>query len=284
MNKKMYFKVLGISTVCLMSIIVLISVITSSLGANKGIEKILDKKSAGERHNILLMGTDKDETRCDVIMLLSVSTKDNSINVMSVPRDTRVKYKSNYMKVNAVLGLGGEELEVETIKDITGAEIHDYVKVNFNAVEDVIDALGGVKFDVPQNMNYDDPYQDLHIHLEKGEQTLNGEQALQLMRFRSYPMGDLQRIQVQQDFIRETIKQKAKGKYIFKAKKLYKIAKENMVTTFTPAEVSKLAFGLIGTGREDVKSFEFPYHFSQSGIYVIPNADELEKIIEENFK
>ena len=279
----MYFKVLGFATFCMLSVVMLVYFAISA-GSNKELDKIMDTKQANERHNILVMGTDKDETRSDVMMICSVSKKDNTINIMSVPRDARIYTGQTYQKLNAAIGIGGDEFAIEKIKELTGMEIHDYVKVNFNAVVDVIDALGGVKFDVPQNMDYDDPYQDLYIHIEKGMQKLDGEKSLQLLRFRQYPMGDLQRIQVQQSFVKEIVKQKAKLRYILKAKKIYKAASKNMITTLTAGDVSGLAFGLAGIKMEDVQTFECPYHFSQSGIYVIIDKENLDSIVEENFK
>lgn len=283
MNKKVYFKVLGLTTFCLLSIMMLIFF---AFGRNNGehLESILDKKGSGERYNILVMGTDKDESRSDVMMICSVDKKHNSVNVMSVPRDTRVIIGNSYQKLNAAVGIGSDELTIKLIKELTGVKIHDYVKVNFKAVEDIIDAFGGVRYNVPQNMDYDDPYQDLHIHIKKGEQKLNGEQALQLLRFRQYPMGDLQRIQVQQDFLRELVRQKSNLIYIFKAKSIYKAATDNMTTTLSAGDVSGLAFGLLGIKKDDVKTFEYPYHFSQSGIYIITDKDKLNTIIEENFR
>ncbi len=283
MNKKMYFKILGLTTFCLLSIVILVFLILNS-GSDRELEGVMDKRSAGERYNILVMGTDKDESRSDVMMICSVDKKKNNVNVMSVPRDTRVLIGNNYQKLNAAIGIGGDELAISKIKELTGIEIHDYVKVNFKAVEDIVDALGGVRYNVPQNMDYEDPYQDLYIHIKKGEQKLNGEQALQLLRFRQYPMGDLQRIQVQQDFLREVVRQKANLIHIFKAKKVYKAATDNMTTTLTAGDVSSLAFGLLGMKSEDVKTFECPYHFSQSGIYVIIDKEKLKIITEENFK
>lgn len=282
LNKKKYVSVFIRTTVCLIVAIALIAGISLFFGNGK-LGKIMDKKSAGERHNILVMGTDKDGTRSDVIMILSVLTKDNSINVLSVPRDTRVMLDSKYAKINSALGYG-DETAISTIKEVTGIPIHDYVKFNFTAVEDVVDALGGIEFDVPQDMDYEDPYQDLYIHLKKGEQKLDGKQTLQLMRFRRYPMGDLQRISVQQDVIKAIVKQKAKLRYVFKTGSVYKAAKKNMTTTISGADVTKLAFGLLGTKTEDVKTFECPYHFSPSGTYVIINSDELSEIADENFK
>ncbi len=279
----MYLKVLGLTTFCLLSIIMIVFFVVSS-GSDKELAGLMDKKSAHERYNLLVMGTDKDESRSDVMMICSIDKKDNTVNVMSVPRDTRVLIGNNYQKLNAAIGIGGDELAINKIRELTGIEIHDYVKVNFKAVEDIIDAFGGVRYNVPQDMDYEDPYQNLYIHIKAGEQKLNGEQALQLLRFRQYPMGDLQRIQVQQDFLRELVRQKANLIYIFKAKSIYKAATDNMTTTLTAGDVSSVAFGLLGMKSKDVQSFECPYYFSQSGIYVIIDKEKLQPIVEENFK
>lgn len=244
----------------------------------------LDKYERGSRKNILVMGTDKGGLRSDVMMIFSFSEKEKNINSVSIPRDTRMSYGNGYQKINVALALGGDELAIEKIKEITGIPIHEYVKVNFQAVSDVVDAVGGVEFDVPQDMYYKDPYQDLLIDLDKGLQVLDGDKALQLLRFRQYPMGDLQRIEVQQQFIKEAFKQKAKVKYIAKAGKIYSAVEENIATSLSLSDVTKLAKTVKAKGVDSINSYELPTYMSPSGIYVRVDESKIENFVEEYFK
>jgi hypothetical protein len=107
----MYFKVLGLATFCMLSVIMLIYFVLSA-GGDKTLDKVMDTKQAHERHNILVMGTDKGETRSDVMMICSVSEKDNTVNIMSIPRDARIYTGKTYQKLNAAIGIGGDEFAV----------------------------------------------------------------------------------------------------------------------------------------------------------------------------
>ena len=132
-------------------------------------------------------------------------------------------------------------------------------------------------------MNYRDPYQDLVIDLDKGKQVLDGDKALQLLRFRQYPMGDLQRIEVQQDFIKEAFKQKAKVKYIAKAGKIYSAVEENINTSLSLSDVTKLAKTVKAKGVRAINSYELPTYMSQTGIYVRIDQNKIQSFVQEHF-
>ena len=169
-----------------------------------------------------IFGVDKDGVRTDVILVATIDKKNNKIDVISVPRDTRVnlaperqaelkslhKYvpTAGVMKITEVhayaLRNKANDYSVKEVKRILGIDIDYYVKVDVKAFRKIVDQVGGIKFNVEKNLKYNDPVQDLHINLKKGEQTLNGSQAEQLVRFRKYPNGDLDRIKVQQTFLK----------------------------------------------------------------------------------
>ena len=117
---------------------------------------------------------------------------------------------------------------IEKIKEITGMPIHYYCEVNFIGIREIVDILGGVDYDVPMKMDYEDPEQDLYIHLEKGPQHLDGDKAEQLLRFRKgYANQDLGRINTQQGFIKEMFKQKMQPKYLLKAVDIIRCEQES---------------------------------------------------------
>ncbi|MBR1445258.1 MAG: LCP family protein [Firmicutes bacterium] len=178
------------------------------------------------RTNFLMIGIDKRANLTDTIMVGSyISTRDQ-INLISIPRDTYVSldaeqmsvieangiYAPSYMKINSLHAYGGDkgvELIKQEVEEILGIKIDYCVKIDLNAFKQLVDAVGGVDFEVPEGgLHYSDPMQDLYIDLQGGMQHLDGEHAEQLVRFRSgYARADLQRVEVQQAFVREFIKQ-----------------------------------------------------------------------------
>lgn len=147
---------------------------------------------------LLVAGTDSEKTRTDTIMLCAIDTKAGSVSVMSIPRDTRA-YMANgrVHKINAAHNKGIDRMLTE-IENTVGFVPDRYCIIDYSVFETVIDAMGGVTVDVPMDMDYSDPTQELEIHIRKGEQLLDGEQALHYMRFRSgYADADLGRIRAQ---------------------------------------------------------------------------------------
>lgn len=157
-------------------------------------------------YTVLVVGRDRVGMNTDTIMLAMLDGEKGELNVVSIPRDTLVNVSWSVKKVNSLYGALGTEGLVNGIEDLIGYEIDNYVIINTYVFQEIIDAIGGVHFDVPLNMYYDDPGQDLHIHLNAGYQWLSGAQAEQVVRFRQnndgsgYPNGDLGRIETQQKF------------------------------------------------------------------------------------
>lgn len=176
----------------------------------------------GKRINVLVIGVDGG--RSDTLMLLSYDPKNKLGDIVSVPRDTYFhvegKDAADLRKINAVFGFknddGGSAGVAKAVSTLLGVPVHHYVKMDYEAVEEVVNVVKGVEIDVPFNMNYDDPYADppLHIHFKKGVQTLNGKQAVEYLRWRknngSEGQGDLPRIGRQQEFV-ITLAKKAVG-------------------------------------------------------------------------
>lgn len=193
--------------------------------------------------NILVVGVDKDEKRADVIMLLNVNPQDRTMSLISIPRDTKVKVTGKTSKINGLMGKeNGEELLTDAVRQLTGLSVHSFCKVTFEGLRNMFDILGGVTYDVPVDMDYDDPVQDLSIHLKAGKQKLNGSDIEGLLRFRSgYANADLGRIDTQQDFLKEAVKQKLSIKYIFKLPAIMRELNENFSTNLTTLDILTLA-------------------------------------------
>lgn len=168
--------------------------------------------------NVAVFGVDADGTRTDVAFVVHYDSSQESLSLLSIPRDTRVDVCSEVegllgrrygvMKFNAVHAIGGKEYgpqaAVLQLENMLGIKIDHYVKINFDALVEIVDAVGGVEVDVPQDMKWDmSDTGDIKIDLKKGLQTLDGNKALQLVRFRKgYANGDVGRIQVQQLFLK----------------------------------------------------------------------------------
>ena len=162
-------------------------------------------------YNILLYGVDNDAGGSDTNMLMRFDAVNKTVDVVSLPRDTLM---SNGHKLNSSYNNGGTEALRSNIEDMLGVPVDFYVSVDLKGFIALIDQIGGVDFDVPCDMDYDDPYQDLHIHFKAGLQKLNGQQAMEVVRFRHNNDNtgyggrqDLGRIGTQQAFLK-TVAQK----------------------------------------------------------------------------
>lgn len=162
-------------------------------------------------YNFLLYGVDNDAGGSDTNMLMRFDAVNKTVDVVSLPRDTLM---SNGHKLNSSYNNGGTEKLRSNIEDMLGVPVDFYVSVDLKGFITLIDQIDGVDFDVPEDMDYDDPYQDLHIHFKKGLQHLNGQQAMEVVRFRHNNdntgyggQQDLGRIGTQQAFLK-TVAQK----------------------------------------------------------------------------
>ncbi len=236
--------------------------------------KLDEAIESSKRLNILLMGTDGG--RADTIMLFSFDPQGKLLDIVSVPRDTYNDVPgydaSGQKKINAVIGFGdqngGPEGLTVQISKILRVPIHYYIKVDYDAVKDVVDTLGGVEVDVPFNMNYDDAVAKppLHIHLEKGLQVLDGDKAIQFIRWRKNNgqdgKGDLTRITRQQGFIKSAIKKSLS----FKLPSVVKTAMQYVETNMPMDQALYYASEAVGLKTEDIESAQIPGEAKTMGL------------------
>lgn len=189
-------------------------------------------------YNILICGTDGDGTRTDTIIIAHLDANDHTVALLSIPRDTPVATgNGGLMKINSVYaggGADGMQRLAAQLNSLLGFPVDGYVLVDLKAFKKTVDLVGGVDFDVPQDMNYEDASQNLYIHLQKGMQHLNGEQAMGLVRFRKgYASQDIQRTQVQQQFLKALAKQCLSVSSLTKLKEFADIFAEYVTTNLT---------------------------------------------------
>ena len=242
--------------------------------------------------NVLVLGVDKEGLRTDTIILASFDTDNNTVNMLSIPRDTRMYIGSRYQKINSAHAISksgkikGPQGTIEAVTRLTGIPVNYYVEFSFDAFEETIDALGGIYFDVPQNMKYRDPEQDLYINLVKGYQFLDGDKAEQLVRFRQYPEGDIKRLRVQQNFIKSVAEQKLNAGIITKLPDLYKALSENIKTNFRLSDMTKYASTLLKLDVNNITMHELPGEYSGSEYitsYWLADMDKLAVLVSETF-
>jgi len=195
-----------------------------------------------ERLNVLLLGIDarKGETmaRTDTLILASVDQKSKQVALLSIPRDTRVNIPGYGMdKINSASVYGGPELTTKVVSQLLGTSIKYYVLVNFSGFKDIVDALGGITYDVEQDMDKSGE----GIHLKKGVQHLDGDKALQYVRFRDYPLADIERTQHQQKFLMALGREMLQASTIPKLPRLVTEINRYVKTNLPATDLLKLA-------------------------------------------
>lgn len=229
-------------------------------GSNFSPLDILKKEEAGkrvfgstERLNILIVGIDYNYNdqgilytkgaRSDTILVMSLSRESNFLNLVSIPRDTQVLIAPDigYDKINSAYSYGGIEQARETVSDFLGIPIHHHVILKVSGAKEVVDALGGLPIDVEKNMDYDDNWGKLHIHLKKGPQVLDGEQAVGYARFRMDEEGDRGRIRRQQQVVRALGRKLKEPSMLSRLDELARVVKQNLDTDLTLMQMVDLA-------------------------------------------
>ena len=247
----------------------------------------------------LMMGVDAKDvkkskgTRTDTMMLVKVNFDTGDINLLSIPRDTRVLVKDKEDKINHAHAFGGPSLTMKTVRDFLNLDVDYYVKVDYKLVMAVVEAIDGIKIDVPRNMNYNDPYCDppLNINLKKGFQTLNGQQAHDFLRWRKnndgtgYPEGDIGRIKAQQMFLKELIKQTLKIKNATKLIEFIEIYYDYVETNVPLSVMVKGATSAKKINMENMKTSTIPGVDQKIGgvDYWIYDREKTEEIVKEMF-
>lgn len=258
-----------------------IKVLTSDV---KDKSKLIEHKDAG--YHALV---NSFEGLSDTMLLLRFDPETEKLSVLSIPRDTRVHIDGyGVRKINRANEYGGPALSASVASELLGGiNIDRYVRVNVQGVEKLIDALGGVTVDVPKDMKYNDFSQHLYIDLKKGKQHLNGDKAVQFLRFRYDAYGDISRVQRQQMFMRALVEQTLKPATIVRVPKILSVIQSNIDTNLTVKELMALGGFAAKTQRSDVKLMMLPGNFSGNGrheiSYWLPSKSSINRLMTKHF-
>ncbi len=211
--------------------------------------------------NILLVGIDNVDggRRADAIAFTSVDIDNKVVRLMSIPRDTRVQIPGRgWDKIGHAYAYGSLPLLLETVVNYLGQPINYYVLVNYDSFPSVINLLGGIEIDVERRMVYNDYAGKLFINIPKGRQVLDGKNALHYVRFRHDALGDIGRVERQQQFVQAVLKKVQSPAMIPKIPELVQKAIEMVQSDMTPAQALQLASYLRDLPPENMVFFTLP--------------------------
>ena len=278
-NKKRKHKTLKRVVIIILIIIIALATylgtrIAQNGGGMRGIVSTLVGTNSEQVKNLddiymLILG--KSQNMTDTIMVVKYSPKNQQASLLSIPRDSFVGKSTSsataFDKINSKYQISPQSV-IDAVNRLTGLNLKYYVTVDTKALRDLVDAIGGVYFDVPIDMDYDDSSQALAIHLKKGYQLLNGMQAEGVVRFRhnnngtSYPSeygdNDLGRMKTQRAFIETVLKQTLKVGNITKVNQLINIAKEEVSTNIPWDTLKNYAVALMDFDTNNLKTGALP--------------------------
>ncbi len=279
----------------------------ASLGTNTELSKEIEKHFEGldkrdqkgfniplfqQRQTILILGVDSNGqatdkfrgTRSDTILLINLDPKTKSVNVISIPRDSKVYLAGEHgvQKINAAHALGGIDLTKQTIEETLGIKINKYVVVNNEGVKKLVDALDGVPVYIEKNMYYNDTSGKLHINLSKGLHVLNGNQVEGFLRFRKDGLGDIGRTSRQQWFLKSLLERLQSPSVIPKIPEVLNLATTYVKTDLTLYEMSHIAAMLRNVDMNDVEFATLPGAPSKKGYisYWILDPEKTQEVID----
>ena len=263
------------------------------------------ERKSEDYYTVLILGRDTGGGgNTDTMLLASYDVTNQKATVMSIPRDTMVNVSWDVKKINSVYNMhnGGDkgiQALYKEIAQLVGFEPDYQVVVEWEAVGKLVDAIGGVYFDVPYNMDYHDPYQDLVIEQAKGYRLLTGDDAMQVIRWRKNDpgspygntggIGDSGRMEVQQDFLKAVIQQLMKPANVMNIGKIAKVFQECVETDLSFQEILWFGKSAVSGGLsvENVEFLTMPWKgvsawsrsYNQNLSYVVPIANELLDIV-----
>lgn len=229
-------------------------------------------------YTILVSGVDNGNGGSDTNILVSIDAEAGRIHGVSIPRDTKAIINGDAHKINYAYNHGGTRLLADTISHQLGIPVDFTVTVDLNGFTDLVDAIGGVDFYVPINMDYDDPLQNLSIHYTEGMHHLTGQQAMEVVRFRQnndgtgYGSQDIGRMQTQQNFLKAVAKQTLTLSNLDKVGSFAKIFQDSVDTDLSLGNLAWLGNEAISIGVDNITFSTLPGEWKSPYIYLDQEA------------
>lgn len=224
--------------------------------------------ASNEPVNILILGTDignvkqvdnQADKRTDTIMVANYNPQNKTLHIVSIPRDTLINVNGKNAKINAAYEIGGYPRIKSEVENILNVNINYMVKIDYNAFDEIIDAIGGVDMKIERNMIYDDETQNLHINFKAGETVhLDGKKAEEFFRWRKnndgsgFANGDLDRIENQHKFISNVVDKCTSPLMIFRMPGIMSAIGNNLETNMSSFEVLSYGIKFMGLKKDNV--------------------------------
>ncbi len=226
----------------------------------------------------------------DSMLMVRFAPKDGKLSLLSIPRDTYSWIEGvGETKINEANRAGGPALSAKSVSELLGGVgIDRYVRINVQGIEKLVDALGGITVYIPKDMKYTDNTQHLYIDLKKGEQHLNGEEALQFLRFRYDTWGDIGRIQRQQMLMRATIEQALNPATLVRMPQILSVIQDHIDTNLSVEELVALVGFASNMTRENTQMLMLPGEFNIPASpahpsYWLPNYGAIDEMMAAHF-
>lgn len=248
-------------------------------------------------YTFLLVGRDDGGGgNTDTMMVGSFDVKNGTLDVLSIYRDTLVDVPWEIAKINSVYNRQGIEGVQKQVKNLLGFTPDYYFVVELDAVAELVDVIGGVDYEVPYNMDYDDPTQDLHIHYKKGMQHLNGEDAVKVLRWRknnsgeSLSVGDVGRVEVQHTFLRALASQMVSLGTLTKIGEIADVIDRNLDSNLKYGEMIWFGERALVMNKENIRFHNLPGDYTGSlwsptyknyQSYVFVNSTALRELVNQ---
>ena len=243
-------------------------------------------------YTVLMAGLDDENGGSDTNLLMALDAENGTINVVSLPRDTLLNVSWSVKKLNNAYHHGGISQTRTEVSRLLGIPVDYYVTVDLRAFVELVDAIDGVDFDIPVDMDYDDPEQDLHIHFKKGPRHLTGQQALEVVRWRQnndgtgYATADIGRIGTQQAFLTAVAKQTLHVSNLDKIPEMAEIFSTRVETDLKLANLIWIGEQALSMGSDSIAFHTLPGDgagYYKGGSYYVLDPEGVLELIDTYF-
>ena len=282
--KRDYTRVKWMGAICLLLLLVGFAVLKGVARPETGPG---EASHPDEIKYVMIMGVDRradDAGRSDTLMVAAVDVDSSKAALLSIPRDTRVAIEGNgFDKINHAYAFGGHKLTQQTVENLLGVKMDHYILIDTKSFERIIDAIDGVDLNVEKRMYYEDPWDDnggLVIDLYPGEQHLDGDRAIQYVRYRDGE-GDIGRVGRQQKFMKAVLAKVISPDMLPRLPKLVEEVRKAVETDMSVTELLEFARLMESVHKNGLEAQMVPGQpaFLQDISYWIPDITDVRSIL-----